>query len=310
MWDLLGIQNQPIAASYPWMVGDGNHERFYNWTAFTHRYKMPQTPSLGTDGNFWYCFNYGNVHWVSISSEHDLTEGSPQRAFLVAALEAAVANRAMVPWIVLTLHKPLYCSAEGTPGGYADKLEALVLKYDVDLVISGHLHGYERVHPVAAGAVTVWPVKGPTLETRHTDMYYAAGKGPVHIMQGHAGGMQFERWNHPQPSWSAIRMANGYIVGNLTAGEDSLKRDSEGRVLLNGLVVDLSDESMQTHGELSSLPLQLPDVGYFNYSSTYGFGVITAANATHLHYQSHSDTDSKVNVDQFWLVKDRRAAMV
>ena len=46
IWDLLGIQNQPIAAVMPWMVGNGNHERFYNWTAFTSRYKMPA--STGT----------------------------------------------------------------------------------------------------------------------------------------------------------------------------------------------------------------------------------------------------------------------
>lgn len=312
MWDLLGIQNEPIAASYPWMVGDGNHERFYNWTAFTHRYKMPQNPALGSDGNFWYSFDYGNIHWVSISSEHDLAEGSPQRAFLVAALEAAVANRAVVPWIVLSLHKPLYCSAEGTPGGYAAKLESLVLRYDVDLVISGHMHAYERVHPVAGGEVTVWPVKGDSIGTRRTDVYHSLGKGPVHIMQGHAGGMQFERWKQPQPSWSAIRMANGYIVRNRTSAEDTVKRDAEGRMLWNGEVVDLSDESAQTHGELRDLPLQLPDIlpdfERFNYTSTYGFGVISAANATHLHFQSVSDTDSKVHSDEFWVVKDRRAA--
>eukprot|EP01031_Cornospumella_fuschlensis_P039048 gene39048-47509_t len=45
VWDLLHIQNEPIAATVPWMVGNGNHERFYNWSAFTNRYKMPASPS-------------------------------------------------------------------------------------------------------------------------------------------------------------------------------------------------------------------------------------------------------------------------
>jgi hypothetical protein len=33
IWDLWQIQNQPVAATRPWMVGIGNHEAWYNWTA-------------------------------------------------------------------------------------------------------------------------------------------------------------------------------------------------------------------------------------------------------------------------------------
>jgi hypothetical protein len=179
VWDLLMIQNQPIAAKYPWMVGDGNHERFYNWTSFTNRFKMPQN-GFGSTGNFWYDYDYGNVHWISISSEHDLSDGSPQKLFIEGSLQRAVANRANVPWIVASIHKPLYCSDKHTPGGYADKLEALFLQYDVDLVLAGHLHVYERINPVQKGEVTVFP-------DRHriagVDVYYSTGKGPVHIVQ-------------------------------------------------------------------------------------------------------------------------------
>jgi hypothetical protein len=61
IWDLLAIQNQPIASVMPWMVSNGNHEAFYNWTAFTNRYKMPQN-DLGSTSGFWYSYDYGNVH--------------------------------------------------------------------------------------------------------------------------------------------------------------------------------------------------------------------------------------------------------
>lgn len=57
-------------------------------------------------------------------------------------MQAAVSNRASVPWIVLTLHKPFYCSAKGSPS-FASQLEDLLLKYDVDLTIAGHMHLYE-----------------------------------------------------------------------------------------------------------------------------------------------------------------------
>jgi len=291
------------------MVGPGNHERFYNWSAFTNRYHMPSNPDLVSDGNFWYTFDYGNVHWISISSEHDLTAGSAQNLFLIAALKAAVANRATVPWIVLSLHKPMYTSCDGWGSEYRDKLESIVLEYDVDLVVAGHLHGYERVHPVKAGEVTVMPVKGNTVETLRTDVYYSLGKGPIHILTGHSGGMQVERWDQPAPSWSAIRMANGYIVPNIS--DDKLfNPSSSSYMMLNGIRVDISDASTQTDAELRDLPMQPPQNDLFNYTDTYGFSMISTLNATHLHFQTYSDTGSTKASDEFWIVKDRTSVVV
>jgi hypothetical protein len=327
VWDLLGIQNQPIAAVMPWMVGNGNHERFYNWTAYTNRFKMPASAgNLPSTGNFWYSFDYGNVHWVSLSSEHDLAEGSPQQAFLLAALQAATANRGVVPWIVVSIHKPLYCSAHGTPGGYAALLEPLLLQYDVDLTIVGHMHAYERVHPVKDGEVTAYPTSLREGGLRHTvDVYNSLGKGPVHVVQGHAGGMQAERWYQPQPAWSAVRFANGFYGLNTTNTDSLCDKDtvtnvgSQCSLYHHGFRVDLSDESTQTDELLHDLPLFPPTTEgdgdrkkpvrtHVNYEDTYGFGVITAMNATHLHYQSTPDTDSTgVGTDEFWVVKDRHS---
>ena len=110
VWDLYGIQSQAVAATRPWMVTNGNHERFYNYSAFINRYSMPAEKSGGSLDNFWYSYDYGNVHWISISSEHDLDDGSVQKEWLRNDLAAAASSerRAEVPWIVLALHKPLY----------------------------------------------------------------------------------------------------------------------------------------------------------------------------------------------------------
>jgi hypothetical protein len=40
------------------MTGVGNHESFYNFTAFNHRWQMPGD---NAGGNFWFSFDYGNV---------------------------------------------------------------------------------------------------------------------------------------------------------------------------------------------------------------------------------------------------------
>lgn len=284
IWDLYGIQSQPVAATMPWMVTNGNHERFYNYSAFRNRYSMPYERSGGSEDGFWYSFNYGNVHYVSISSENDLTTGSPQQTWLVSDLTAATSpeQRAIVPWIVLVIHKPLYCSADGTPGGYADLLEALCLQYDIDITITGHMHCYERVHPVQSGEVTVYPNQ-ITIDNNLVDAYYSYGKGPVHVVQGSAGGMQGERWQQPAPAWSAIRFANGFIAPNISS---------------TSIDVFTGDKSSE-QGYNSDR----------NYTNTFGFGLITAYNASHLHYNVIPITGN-VGVDQFWVIKQERSSII
>ncbi len=69
-------------------------------------------------------------------AQHPLEEGSEQRDWLVADLEAASANRHTVPWIVLTTHRAIRCSDEPSDV-FALLLEPLLLQYDVDLAIAG-----------------------------------------------------------------------------------------------------------------------------------------------------------------------------
>ena len=103
---------------------------------------MPSTSSQGRE-NFWYSYDYGNVHWISISSEHSMTEDSEQMQWLMNDVVLASKNRQNVPWIVLSMHRPIYCSSfnsfkDTRPGSkYQTALEPLLLEYDVDLTITG-----------------------------------------------------------------------------------------------------------------------------------------------------------------------------
>ena len=284
IWDLLAIQNQPVAARVPWMVSDGNHERFYDWAAFKARFTMPSNSKdvdgYDSHGNFWYSYQYGNSRWISLDSEADLSESSPQISFLETALQAASANRERVPWVVVAIHKPMHCSAHGTPGGYADKLEGILNKYGVDLVVVGHMHAYERVHPVQDGQVTVKPSSaawGPGGSL--VDVYESNGQGPVQVVQGNSGGMQEVSWEEPQPTWSAFRCSNGFVP-----------KDKEStRVLEEALEMQLDGGRKE-------------DLVDYDYKDTYGFGLVTFANATHLQYRSIPVTGT-IGYDEFWIVK-------
>merc|ERR1712118_321425 len=91
----------------PYMVSAGNHEHYYNFSAYRKRFSMPG--EAATNENLWYSFDFGGIHVAASSSEHDL---ALQAAWLRDDLKKAVLNRATVPWIVVMSHRPMYCSTE------------------------------------------------------------------------------------------------------------------------------------------------------------------------------------------------------
>ena len=77
--------------------------------AMVHRFRAPSNGRPNRQGSLaWYSFDYGVVHVVQMSSEHDWTEGSDQHAWLEADLKAAAGNRIRTPWIVVTAHRMMY----------------------------------------------------------------------------------------------------------------------------------------------------------------------------------------------------------
>jgi len=143
------------------------------------------------------------------------------------------------------------------------------------------MHAYERMHPSVNGENITYPEKVSVQadeeqqeqEQEQVDLYRATGKGPVYVVQGNTGAMQFERWANPQPAWSALRFANGFIPP-----KDAARGDPVEEQRLQGLVLES------------------------NYTDTFGFGVLTAVNATHLQYKAVPVTGT-VGTDEFWIAK-------
>lgn len=103
--------------------------------------------------NLWFSFDYGQVHMIHFSSEHNYQKGSEQYKFLEDDLKKARSNP-NIKWIIIGAHRAFYCSDQMeyspiTP--LAQHLEDLINEYNVDLVLNGHLHSYERTWPVYKG---------------------------------------------------------------------------------------------------------------------------------------------------------------
>jgi hypothetical protein len=58
----------------------------------------------------WWSINYGPVHVTTLSGPLPMEPGSDQYQWLEADLHQANLSRSEQPWIVLTVHYPLYCS--------------------------------------------------------------------------------------------------------------------------------------------------------------------------------------------------------
>ena len=156
----------PIYNQRPYMMCPGNHDITCNEalpalcpsgqrnvSSYLQRYRMPAVES-GAINNMWFSFDHGLVHFVSIDTEVDYPDSPEgpgtyinagpfgnQLGWLAADLKKAVANRANVPWIIVSGHRPFYTSDVGnTPSASRLLFEPLFLEYDVDIVYFGHVH--------------------------------------------------------------------------------------------------------------------------------------------------------------------------
>jgi hypothetical protein len=78
------------------------------------------------------------MHMVSISTEHDFSPGSDQMEWLAGDLARAAGNRAAVPWVAMSIHRPMYCTKLGEAdlgNQFQVAMEPLMVQYDVDIVI-------------------------------------------------------------------------------------------------------------------------------------------------------------------------------
>ena len=119
-----------------------------------------------------YSFNYGNTHFVNLSSyQQDL---NLQATWLAADLAAARANP-NIKWIFAFMHAPMY-TTNTSRGNRTDCITAwgpLFDTYHVDVVFAGHNHLLERSKSIKAGVAV------------------ADGVGTVYVTTG-LGGASFD----------------------------------------------------------------------------------------------------------------------
>ncbi|KAL2840308.1 acid phosphatase [Aspergillus pseudoustus] len=195
-----------------------------NFTAFQHRFRMPGAETGGV-GNFWYSFEYGLAHFISIDTETDFAN-SPQSPFAADVTgnetlpteeetsltdsgpfgriegsykdnkayeqynwlkkDLAAIDRKKTPWVFVMSHRPMYSSAVSSyQANVRAAFEDLFLEYGVDAYLSGHIHWYERMWPLSRNG----SIDHASIIDKNT--YVAnTGRSITHIINGMAGNIE------------------------------------------------------------------------------------------------------------------------
>jgi acid phosphatase type 7 len=149
----------------------GNHEyKTLQGAPFRGVFAIP-----GDSGEKWYSYDWGNVHFAALDTEASY---ATQAAWLDHDLATS-----QLPWKIVYLHRPPYSS--GTHGSDASLREALapvLKKHGVQLVLAGHDHNYERMHPQDGVAYVVTGGGGKGTREVGTSSFTAFSEAVIHFV--------------------------------------------------------------------------------------------------------------------------------
>ena len=194
-WDSWGKMIEPLASRLTLQVLPGNHEPEKSpkpeigvpYVAYDSRMRAP----TNGEGAYWYSWESGNAHMISLNSYMAYDSSSAQYQWLEKDLQSV--DRSKTPWIFVGTHAPWYNSNthhhnEVEEIGMRESMEPLMKKYNVDVLFCGHVHAYERTLAVYNNTVT----PGAMVE-------FNIGDG------GNREDISKNSWISPQPAWSAFR---------------------------------------------------------------------------------------------------------
>lgn len=218
---------------------------------------MPGNETGGVS-NFWYSFDYGNAHFVSIDGETDfpyspewdfdrdtdshtelptenetyVTDSGPfgyingswrhaksYQQLAWLADDLAAVNRTKTPWVFAMTHRPMYSSeVSGYEFAVRRAFEPILLQYKVDAYFAGHIHWYERIWPMQMGRIHT-----PDIVNSNT---YVTGTGNslTTIVNGMAGNIESHSSINPNKTLNYTAVLNQYDFGfsKLTIHNDSV----------------------------------------------------------------------------------------
>lgn len=198
-WDAYLKAVGPAAAqSIPWQASVGAHEveplTSPGYAGFTTRF--PYAADLSSGSPVVRAFTYSDVAFIHLDG-NDLSAqetvnngytGGAQTTWLSQKLASYRAAGSGIDFIVVIVNCCCYSTntEHGSDGGLRDVWGPLFDAYSVDLVISGHVHAYERTNPMVAGLPTMTAPSGTAVNP--------PADGTTYICAGGGGNGLYASW--------------------------------------------------------------------------------------------------------------------
>jgi acid phosphatase type 7 len=165
----------PLFRHLPFFPASGNHEyRTLKGAPFRAVFSLP-----GGNAEKWYSYDWGRIHFAALDTEADY---ATQARWLDADLAATA-----LPWKIVYFHKPPYSSGEhGSDISLRNALTPVLVKHRVQLVLAGHDHDYERMHPQQGVAYIVTGGGGVGTRPVGTSRFTAFSEDVIHFVYADA----------------------------------------------------------------------------------------------------------------------------
>ncbi|DBA94256.1 TPA: hypothetical protein ACH3X1_001874 [Trebouxia sp. C0004] len=304
VWDAWQRFIQPLVSSVPMLACTGNHEIEAQsdasdsmFKSVQARWKMPSNAS-NSPSYFFHSQAVGPAHVINLSPYVDYTPGSAQWQWLAEDLSGI--NRSVTPWVIVNIHNPWYT----TDTSYKEfeqmrvSMEPLTYRHGVDLFYYGHVHAYERTHPMYD--YTIDPC------------------GAVHITIGDGGnseGLNFLANNKMSPQYEDTSYAQNGIAGGCPTPANSSVRPAY-IVSNNPTISDpwtFYKRTLTFQGDGNSTGTGNP-AGYCYKEQpawsayrepSFGHGTLDVINATTALWQWHRNQDNNlVTADAVYIVRN------
>lgn len=190
VWDDWLAMIDPVAATTPWMCATGNHDMEpgygpLGYSGYLARMAVPGNGAAPCPST--YTFRYGNVGVICLDSNdvsyeipHNLGYSTgAQTHWLEEQLRAMRAPGAGIDFVVAFFHHCSFATntKHGAELGVREHWVPLFDRYEVDLVINGHAHVYERTSPIRNGQMVASAPRGTPVDSRTGTTYITAGGG-------------------------------------------------------------------------------------------------------------------------------------
>jgi len=158
-------------------IAIGNHETGAILTELMEHYDLTEQ---------YYSFDYQNVHFTVMSDYVSDEIGSEQYDFVQNDLAKAAADP-NIDWIVVSHHSQKYAATQNyeipDENEWNNIYHPLFEQYNVDLVLQGHQHNYQRTYPIKYNSDSP---ANPIITDRNTDTY-TNPEGQIYLTVGTGG---------------------------------------------------------------------------------------------------------------------------